>query len=84
MADGGKCDYRLLFGLSANTSQHEYRNRSHFLSLLSHELDVFDRDTERRSEYIIFTGVDQETFRADFVDPVNSLLRHTHTYTGWF
>ncbi|KAH8689851.1 hypothetical protein BGW36DRAFT_432817 [Talaromyces proteolyticus] len=65
-------NYHLLFGLSSNTSQHEYQNNKHFLSVLNQELDIFTAD-QSKSQYILFTGVTNEVFRRDFTDPIDSL-----------
>jgi hypothetical protein len=92
-------NYHLLFGLSANTSQHEYRNNEHFLSVLDQELSSFTSD-QSRSQYIIFTGVNNEVFCQDFTDPIDSLTTfetysithelilvkmetHTHAYLSY-
>lgn len=56
------------FGLSATTAQYDYRNRAHFLSTQDQEIDRFNANPNSRSEYIIFTGVDQETFLKDIVN----------------
>lgn len=60
-------NYHLLFGLSANTPQYEYRSNEHFLSVLDEELSLFAVD-QSRSQYIVFTGVNNEVYRRDFRD----------------
>lgn len=67
-------NYHLLFGVSANTSQYEYQNSRHFLSILDQELRIFTSNPKSKSEYIIFTGVDEKTFHRDFLDPVDGLI----------
>ncbi|QKX58844.1 uncharacterized protein TRUGW13939_05972 [Talaromyces rugulosus] len=61
-------DYHGLFGLSALTNQYEYGNSRQFLSIVNQELGLFMTDHKSRSEYIIFTGVDGQTFRRDFLN----------------
>lgn len=69
----GKSD-RLLLGLGANTPRYEYQNRAHFLSTQQQELDRFHADQSSRCEYIIFTGVDQNTFLKDDLGLLSSLV----------
>jgi hypothetical protein len=74
-------DYHLLFGLSANTPQYEYRSNKYFLSVLDQELSLFAVD-QSRSQYILFTGVNNEVFRRDFTDPIDRLTDfETHSTT---
>jgi hypothetical protein len=63
----------LLFGLSANTPQYEYQSRAHFLSTQQQELGHFHADENSRSEYIIFTGIDQDTFLNDIANLTSSI-----------
>lgn len=60
-------DYHNLFRLSALTNQYEYGDSKRFNSIVNEELRLFTADHKSRSEYIIFTGVDGETFDRDFV-----------------
>lgn len=69
----GESNYKVLFGLSADTNQYEYHNHKHFLSVLSEELDAFIAHPRSRSQYIIFTGVNEDIFRRYFVDPDDGL-----------
>ncbi|KAH8690481.1 hypothetical protein BGW36DRAFT_261867, partial [Talaromyces proteolyticus] len=48
-------------GLSATTSEYEYRNKNHFLAMQKRELDLFEAD-RTRSPYIIFFGVTEQIF----------------------
>lgn len=65
-------NYHLLFGLCPSTPQHEYQNNEHFLSVLNQELQLFSV-SQSKSQYIIFTGVNNEVFLRDFKDPVHRL-----------
>jgi hypothetical protein len=65
-------NYHLLFGLNANTPQYEYRSNEHFLSVLDQQLNLFAVDRSK-SQYILFTGVNNEVFRRDFTDPIDRL-----------
>lgn len=89
-------DYLEIFGLSADTAQHEYRNKKEFFFNRDREVSFFLNNPNRDgSDYILFTGLSESSFNRDCVEdsfgfesyfPELGILllkmeSHTHAFT---
>ena len=68
-----------LFGVSPTTSEYQYPGKKDFSDIYDSEYNAFAQDQTKsgcqKSQYIIFIGVDEQTFRADFDEVSNRLLK---------
>lgn len=61
-----------LFNVSPTTSEYEYSDFKRFCEIYYSEYDALEKDkTGRKSQYIIFVGVDEQTFEKDLSEQSN-------------
>ena len=61
------------FCVGSDTNEYQYSGKKRFYSILTKELEVLeDGKTHAKSEYLIFSNIDEWTFLKDFSDPSSS------------
>lgn len=67
--------YQQLFHVSPSTSEYQYCGEQHFLKVLDSEYPAFvEGMTGHRSQFIIFSNVDEQTFSETFSGPCEKLF----------
>lgn len=64
-------DEAFLYGLSPNTHIYEYQDAAHYSAAIVREAKLLQSQQDR-SQYVIFTNIDQEQFSRDFQDPTDT------------
>lgn len=64
-------DERWPQGLSPNIPIHEYQDAEHYSAAVFREAKLLRYQQDQRSEYLIFTNLNQERFSRDFQDPTD-------------
>ncbi|RMJ24953.1 hypothetical protein PHISP_04189 [Aspergillus sp. HF37] len=68
-----------IFHVPPNTSEYQYRGRKHFRNVLGSENRLLEDKDGKRSQFIIFSNINEQTFEKVFADPSDATFARLYS-----